>query len=862
MAGERTIRIKIDGDGKGLIVTARTVEKEIDRLGRNVDKANKRFVSAAGGFTKLALAASTLSTGTSALAGLGSTLVAASGALIGLPAIAAAGGAALATIALGGEGIQLAFAGIHKSLDPLKAQVSATFEHGLAPAVDDLNRLLPKTSSGFAAIAREMSGVVRESAAAAALPENVEILNTVLGRTSGLMSGVRRAAGPLTSALFDVVEVGSQGFGNLGDRIADSANEFAGFIAHARQSGQLRGFLDNGIAALRSLWQTLKDIGAIVGGVFSGISDGAGGVGAALRPAIQAMRQFVESTRGQAFLRQIGAALAEIGEAVGGTLSAGLHAVAPLVGPMAQAFAMLATAASGILIPALNVLAPILQVIGNFMSENAGFVQFLVTALGGLGAAYLAVHGSIKIVTQATTVWSTVTGLASQKTAALGTSFTNMSRVARIASLSMGAIGVVLALVGTAMSLFGEKSGEAAQRQQELAGAGKRVNDAIREQGGIINNAVRVETAKALADEGILQKAKALGVALPRVTDAVLGEGNAYGSLKGDIEGIIASKEAELRQSQDRSGKTQAAIQGEIDAYRVLLGEINGFIGAKSDAKLAEEAATEASNNATSAIERQQAAMQALQIRTLATNDATRGYQQAVDDATQAARENTGGLNANKTAFDLNTQAGRNKSAALDNLIVKSNAYIAKLKENKASSGTVTAATNQTVASFLRSARQMGITGDAAVRLANKYGVVPKNVTTTVQLRAWQAAVNALQRVKNQLDRIPSEKSVTVSTYVRGVGNLGGHQFLRATGGPVLPGRSYVVGERGPEIFRAPNTGGTIVPNHQAAGQIGGNVEVSVFIDGQKFDGRIETKIRENNRSIRRAATAGTGGAR
>lgn len=36
----------------------------------------------------------------------------------------------------------------------------------------------------------------------------------------------------------------------------------------------------------------------------------------------------------------------------------------------------------------------------------------------------------------------------------------------------------------------------------------------------------------------------------------------------------------------------------------------------------------------------------------------------------------------------------------------------------------------------------------------------------------------------------------------------------RAKGGPVMGGKTYIVGERGPELFRAP-TSGEIVPNHR-----------------------------------------------
>jgi hypothetical protein len=61
----------------------------------------------------------------------------------------------------------------------------------------------------------------------------------------------------------------------------------------------------------------------------------------------------------------------------------------------------------------------------------------------------------------------------------------------------------------------------------------------------------------------------------------------------------------------------------------------------------------------------------------------------------------------------------------------------------------------------------------------------------------------------------------------------GGGSFLggifggaRASGGPVSAGKSYLVGERGPELFM-PRAGGSIVPN----GAGGGDVAVRVFVD-------------------------------
>ena len=41
----------------------------------------------------------------------------------------------------------------------------------------------------------------------------------------------------------------------------------------------------------------------------------------------------------------------------------------------------------------------------------------------------------------------------------------------------------------------------------------------------------------------------------------------------------------------------------------------------------------------------------------------------------------------------------------------------------------------------------------------------------------------------------------------------------RASGGPVVPGKAYLVGERGPELL-VPGVAGTVIPNHRMTPQV------------------------------------------
>lgn len=70
--------------------------------------------------------------------------------------------------------------------------------------------------------------------------------------------------------------------------------------------------------------------------------------------------------------------------------------------------------------------------------------------------------------------------------------------------------------------------------------------------------------------------------------------------------------------------------------------------------------------------------------------------------------------------------------------------------------------------------------------------------------------------------------------------------FFRANGGPVSTGKSYMVGERGPEMF-VPNTGGRIVPNSDMGGLT--NIVVNVDASGSAVEGD-EAQGRELGRLI------------
>ena len=103
---------------------------------------------------------------------------------------------------------------------------------------------------------------------------------------------------------------------------------------------------------------------------------------------------------------------------------------------------------------------------------------------------------------------------------------------------------------------------------------------------------------------------------------------------------------------------------------------------------------------------------------------------------------------------------------------------------------------------------------EGAINGTKTLGDVARSVFTQIQRSLIQFGVNA---------------------FLGGLPGIG--QFFRANGGPVSSGKSYMVGERGPEMF-VPNTGGRIVPNSDMGSST--NVVVNVDASGSSVEGNEE----------------------
>ena len=137
---------------------------------------------------------------------------------------------------------------------------------------------------------------------------------------------------------------------------------------------------------------------------------------------------------------------------------------------------------------------------------------------------------------------------------------------------------------------------------------------------------------------------------------------------------------------------------------------------------------------------------------------------------------------------------------------------------------------------------------DELTKLNDLYGSIASTIETGL-VDAIEGAINGTKTlgdvarsVFTQIQR--SLIQFGVNAFLSGLPGIG--QFFRANGGVVSAGKSYMVGERGPEMF-VPNAGGRIVPNSDMGGST--NVVVNVDASGSNVQGD-EAQGRELGRMI------------
>lgn len=267
----------------------RSVRRGLADANRGLDEFTARTTRAAASFRNALGGPGGMILMAGALAG---ALSPALGAIALLPALAAAGGAAFGALKLGMSG----FAETITEADPKKyaeglaklapnARLAAGAIRSLQPSFSGLrldvqnalfaglNRTirsvvtagLPVIRTGLVGIATEFSNIANRVGAFLTLPQTLRDTALVLGNTRTATRNLGGAVVPLLQAFRDLAAVGSTFLPGLATGAANAARSFAALVARARESGQLRTFIQDGLNALR-------DLGIVIMAVIRGVA--------------------------------------------------------------------------------------------------------------------------------------------------------------------------------------------------------------------------------------------------------------------------------------------------------------------------------------------------------------------------------------------------------------------------------------------------------------------------------------------------------------------------------------------------------------------------------------------------------------
>lgn len=285
--------------------------------------------------------------------------------------------------------------GLKEEWEALKRSVQDELFAGLAKEVRPLaSTYFPLLGEGMRGIAKGLNGIVHETVAYLKTTEAQRNVADIFTNTGAAVGNLRTIVRDLLAAFLDIASVGSEFLPQMASNASNAAARFREFINAAKESGELRKWMQDAMDTASQLWQLLKNLGSIIGSVFTALDTTGGGALNTLTALTGQIAEFLESAEGQEALQALGRVLASIGGAYGKVFMSFLETAADLLVALEPLITAFADAAGTYLAGALQVLGAVLQPIADILG-------FLGPALGpviaGIYAANKAIDAAIII---------------------------------------------------------------------------------------------------------------------------------------------------------------------------------------------------------------------------------------------------------------------------------------------------------------------------------------------------------------------------------------------------------------------------------------------------------------------------------
>lgn len=333
-----------------------------------------------------------------------------------------------------------------------------------------------------------------------------------------------------------------------------------------------------------------------------------------------------------------------------------------------------------------------------------------------------------------------------------------------VGSFLTGPWGLALGAATLAVGVWAEKQYQASQRAEEF----RRTLDT---QTGAITDNTRAFIAQQLSQQGILDNYGGLVDKTSELTDAALGNESAMRKL---ADAQKAAEETVARLSAKHGDLTQSeydqlvAAQQQADMLDVLRGKLGAVrdeyapqIEKQKELTEATGGSSDATSGFTKTMEDEKAAadeakraldelIASVEDYGSSTNDAldaASDYYAAVDAARASVEKYGETVNKSRTALNLSTEAGRANDKTLRDVASSALASATANFQNGDSVKQVAAQVDRARARFIEMATKMGLSKEAANKLADQLGLTRGNV----------------ERLGSAVNNLPKSKTITVS---------------------------------------------------------------------------------------------------
>ncbi len=194
----------------------------------------------------------------------------------------------------------------------------------------------------------------------------------------------------------------------------------------------------------------------------------------------------------------------------------------------------------------------------------------------------------------------------------------------------------------------------------------------------------------------------------------------------------------------------------------------------------------------------------------------TDAYKASFDALAESAKKNG-------TSLDGNTEKGRSNRDAMRGIVQAAQDLVLSQEQAGKSTDEQRRTMIKAREELIRKGVAAGFTKDQISAMTREMGFIPENIKTAFTTPGLPAATKAAEALDLAVRNIPTKKNITITARLVTIGqmlkdgNLGRGEAAaatkealkgRASGGPVSPGESYLVGEEGPELIvpRGPGT--------------------------------------------------------